>query len=383
MKEKFMRMATFFAFAAVMAGFLSCAACSGEPAPGTEEIECIVTFNTNGGDSLDVLPITVVKGKSMDDQYPADPEKTGFDFVGWYEGSEGKKKYSKSTVIEKDIDLMARWKEKEPVVDPNFHVYLCFGQSNMEGYVSGGGIPNEDKTDVDERFKVLAAVTGGGRTQGEWYTAVPPLCRNDTGLTPADYFGRTLLEGIDDPDVTVGVIVVAVAGCAINLFEKDIAVSSAYLNAQADWMKNIAVHYNNNPYQRLIDMAQIAQETGVIKGILLHQGESGRAGPNNVNGSDSAANWAAAVKGIYNNILEDLGLEPNSIPLLAGQAVGNSNTIIPNLPTTMPGIAYVIPSNGCTAAGPSGNDAIHFSYEGYRELGRRYAAKMLELLYSE
>jgi hypothetical protein len=60
--------------------------------------------------------------------------------------------------------------------------------------------------------------------------------------------------------------------------------------------------------------------------------------------------------------------------------VGNGSSIINNLPKAMPGVAYVIPSNGCTAAGPSGNDSIHFSYEGYRELGRRYGAKMLELL---
>lgn len=39
--------------------------------------------------------------------------------------------------------------------DPNFHIYLCFGQSNMEGYP---GIADQDKTGVDERFRVLAAV---------------------------------------------------------------------------------------------------------------------------------------------------------------------------------------------------------------------------------
>jgi lysophospholipase L1-like esterase len=126
-------------------------------------------------------------------------------------------------------------------------------------------------------------------------------------------------------------------------------------------------------------MAKIAQESGVIRGILLHQGESGRAGTNGQNGSDNA-NWATAVKSIYDNLLDDLGLEADSVPLLAGQVVGNSSSIINSLPNTMPGVAYVIPSQGLSAAGPSGNDSLHFSYEGYRELGRRYAAKMLELL---
>jgi len=36
--------------------------------------------------------------------------------------------------------------------DPNFHIYLCFGQSNME---SGGKMDEMDRT-VDKRFQVLA-----------------------------------------------------------------------------------------------------------------------------------------------------------------------------------------------------------------------------------
>jgi hypothetical protein len=39
--------------------------------------------------------------------------------------------------------------------DPNFHVYLAFGQSNMEGYP---GIEPQDRTGVDKRFQMLAAV---------------------------------------------------------------------------------------------------------------------------------------------------------------------------------------------------------------------------------
>ena len=39
--------------------------------------------------------------------------------------------------------------------DTNFWIFLCFGQSNMEGFP---GIQDEDKTGVDERFKVFAAV---------------------------------------------------------------------------------------------------------------------------------------------------------------------------------------------------------------------------------
>src|ERR1039457_4726675 len=80
--------------------------------------------------------------------------------------------------------------ENKKVPDKHFYVFLCFGQSNMEGFP---GIEPQDKGPVDERFQVLAAVDfpGQGRTNGNWYPAVPPLCRPGAGLCPADYFGRT------------------------------------------------------------------------------------------------------------------------------------------------------------------------------------------------
>src|SRR5512136_1328352 len=88
--------------------------------------------------------------------------------------------------------------------DPNFYIFLCFGQSNMEGFP---GIEEQDKGPVDERFQVLAAVDfpKQGRTKGNWYTAVPPLCRPSGGLGPADYFGRTLVSNLP-PSIKVGVV---------------------------------------------------------------------------------------------------------------------------------------------------------------------------------
>src|SRR5436853_380942 len=103
--------------------------------------------------------------------------------------------------------------------DPNFHVYLAFGQSNMEGYP---GIEPQDKTGLDKRFQMLAAVDFAslGRKKGEWYDADPPLCRTSTGLCPADYFGRTMVSRMPET-IMVGVVNVAVAGCKIELFDQD------------------------------------------------------------------------------------------------------------------------------------------------------------------
>ena len=58
-------------------------------------------------------------------------------------------------------------------------------------------------------------------------------------------------------------------------------------------------------------MARLAQKDGVIKGILLHQGES--------NNGDKE--WPNKVKGIYDNLLKDLNLKAEEVPLLAGELV--------------------------------------------------------------
>ena len=254
--------------------------------------------------------------------------------------------------------------------DPNFYIFLCFGQSNMEGFP---GIEEQDKTNVKDRFKVLAAVDFPelDRVKGQWYTAVPPLCRPGTGLSPADYFGRTLVASLPK-NIKVGVVVVAVAGCKIELFEKN--KYQEYASTAPSWMKNIIKQYNGDPYKYLVTMAKLAQKYGVIKGILLHQGES--------NTGDT--NWPDKVKGIYDNLIKDLNLDAEKVPLLVGEVVNadeqgacaSMNKIIDELPETIPN-SYVISSAGCTARPP---DHLHFTAEGYRELGKRYGEKMLSLL---
>src|SRR5208337_2335596 len=88
--------------------------------------------------------------------------------------------------------------------DTNFFIFLCFGQSNMEGFP---GIEQADKAPVDSRFQVLATVDFPNldRKKGNWYPAVPPLCRRSTGLCPVDYFGRTLVANLPE-SIRVGVV---------------------------------------------------------------------------------------------------------------------------------------------------------------------------------
>lgn len=253
--------------------------------------------------------------------------------------------------------------------DKNFQIYLSLGQSNMEGAAK---IEPQDTVEVDSRFQVLEAVNCPelGREMGKWYTAVPPLCRCKTGLTLTDFFGRTMVENLPKK-VKVGIINVAVGGCKIELFDKD--KYENYMTTAPDWMKGMVKEYDGNPYGRLVEMAKIAQKTGVIKGILLHQGES--------NTGDTL--WTKKVKIVYDNLMKDLNLDPKKVPLLAGEVVNadqggvcaSMNTIIATLPETIPN-SYVISSKGCT----DGKDNLHFDAAGYRELGKRYADKMLTML---
>lgn len=252
--------------------------------------------------------------------------------------------------------------------DPDFHIYLCFGQSNMEG---AARIEPQDTT-VDGRFMMMAAVDcpGIGRTKGSWYPAIPPLCRCRTGLSPADYFGRTMVEHLPK-NIRVGVINVSIGGCKIELFDKD--NYKDYVATAPGWMINMINSYEGNPYARLVETAKLAQKDGVIKGILLHQGES--------NNGDTT--WPAKVRLVYDNLMKDLDLKAEKVPLLAGEMVSaaeggacaSMNAIIATLPQTIEN-SYVISSDGCAGT----PDHLHFTSEGYRILGRRYAARMLALM---
>lgn len=250
-----------------------------------------------------------------------------------------------------------------------FYIFLAFGQSNMEG---NARIRPEDTVNIDPRFKVMEAVDCPtlNRTKGNWYTAVPPLCRCRTGLTLTDFFGRAMVANLPK-DVSVGIINVSVGGCKIELFDKDNYQS--YVSTAPSWMLGMIKEYDGNPYARLVEMAKLAQKDGVIKGILLHQGES--------NPNDSL--WTKKVKLVYENLLKDLKLKAKKVPLLAGETVNadqggicaGMNKIIATLPQEIKN-AYVISSAGC----PDAADNLHFTAEGYRILGERYAAQMLALL---
>ena len=257
--------------------------------------------------------------------------------------------------------------------DPNFYIFLCFGQSNMEGAARPEA---QDLKSPGPRFLWMPAVdypateTLPARKMGEWYEAIPPLCRPNTGLTPADWFGRTLVASLPE-NIKIGVIHVAIGGIDIKGFLPDSI--PAYVKKAPNWMKGMLEAYDNNPYKRLVTLAKKAQKDGVIKGILMHQGETNTGDPK----------WAGMVQQVYDNLCGDLKLKPEEVNLYAGnivQAGGQGVCIgckkqIDELPKTLH-TAQVISSDDCS----NGPDRLHFDAAGYRELGCRYGEAVARFL---
>jgi len=299
---------------------------------------------------------------------------------------------------------------EDPV--PETHIYIAFGQSNMQG---PGDAETQDQSNVPERFKTLNVVAGqyaygtgansGNRDKGKWYTAVPPNILTGTnprsgdnqhrvGLSPMDYFGRTMVANTPD-HITIGVVAVA---------HGDLALASFHKTRAADYFSGTTpggtgkestrpsstertghTRYTGAGYTNMFDAivtnVKIAQaEGGIVKGIIFHQGESGRG--------LTYTTWELMLKEIYDDLLDDLDLEPDSIPILCGQLIHGGtgpNGVLENEDTLRTGTglsnAHLILTGPPDNDLPDRGDTLHFSTQSIRDLGRRYANKMLELVY--
>jgi hypothetical protein len=248
--------------------------------------------------------------------------------------------------------------------DPNFHIYLGFGQSNMAG---AGTIETQDQT-VDNRFQMMAPqdCPSLNRSIGKWYSAIPPLwgCPSG-GLGPCDYFGRTMVKNLP-ATIKVGVIVIGIPGCDIRLFDK-----TSPQNLEAYTYGYIPAKYNKSAYAWLVDLAKLAQKDGVIKGFLMHQGET----------MPDSTKWCGQVKAVHDSLISDLKLDPSQIPLLVGELLyksagginGDQNSTVNKIPGVIPN-SYII-----SASGLAGKDQYHFNSAAERTFGARYADKMLSL----
>ena len=261
--------------------------------------------------------------------------------------------------------------------NPNFHIYIAYGQSNMAG--NGDIVPAEDQAEAPKNFIMLASHTAnasqrsGKTTQsikmGEWAAAIPPMFHAFENLSPADYFGRAMVDSL--PGVTVGMIPVAIGGVSIRAYLPD--QYQAYFNGDGSSFKGWANDYGGNPMARILELGKKAKEVGVIKGILFHQGES--------DGTDD--NWRNNVYKTYKIIIDELGLDENEVPFVAGELLQEGNNCCGSKNGGIAQLKNKFKKFGLASSkGLQGNgkDPYHFGRAGVIELGRRYCSEMLKLI---
>jgi hypothetical protein len=239
-----------------------------------------------------------------------------------------------------------------PVPSPSstagkFRGFLLLGQSNMNGYATAL------ESDKVKNPRILAlSFSTAENGPWTWNVATPPLndpYRNPIG--PGDWFAKTLIEKLPAND-TIGLVGCAKSGKSIE------ELSGTYYN----WTINRA--------------KEVIKRGGVIEGILFHQGES----------NSGQTTWPDKVKTYISNIKRDLSL--GDIPVIVGELLYNTdcsghNTQVRKLPTMIPN-CHLVTAEGLVVdpddTKAKGGYNLHFSHDSTVELGKRYAAKMIEAL---
>lgn len=223
------------------------------------------------------------------------------------------------------------------------HVYLLIGQSNMAGRAK---IEDGDAGVIQRCFLLNG--------EGEWEPATNPLNRYSSirknlsmqRMNPGCGFSKAMLE--KSPGISIGLVVNAKGGTRIE-----------------HWKKGTLF------YEEALKRARKAQGTGVMKGILWHQGESNSKNPDG---------YLEKLRELVMDLREDLDA-PN-LPFVAGQVFYDParkpntkaiNTEISRLPDAVHNTG-VVKSEGLTTS-----DSTHFDTQGMRLLGQRYAEEMLKL----
>jgi len=231
-----------------------------------------------------------------------------------------------------------------------FYLFLLVGQSNM----AGRGVIEEQDRQSHPRVLTLSKDL-------EWQPATAPLHFDKPGIVGVGLggaFGRDIAEAF--PNAMIGLIPCAVGGSPIDSWTE-----GAFYQPT-----------NSHPWDDAIRRAKHAMQSGKLKGILWHQGES-----------DSKAGLAKSYESKLHLLIERLRSELNAtnVPFVAGQMgqfderpwsedkkrVDQAHR---DLASRVTQTAFV-DSDGLHHKG----DEIHFDSESYRELGHRYAKVWLEL----
>ncbi len=231
-----------------------------------------------------------------------------------------------------------------------FYLFLLVGQSNMAGR---GLVETQDKTPDPQVLMLNKA--------GFWVPAIDPLHSDKTSAGTG--LGKTFALKIADanPGITIGLIPCAVGGSPIDSWKQG----------------KFYAPTKSHPWDDAIQRSKIALKSGLLKGILWHQGESD-------SNKMLASTYELKLQNLIQNFRKDLGAP--DVPFIIGQ-IGKFedkpwdefHTTIDkahqNISKTIPITAYVS-AEGLKHKG----DKTHFDAASYREFGKRYAEAFLKLV---
>lgn len=231
-------------------------------------------------------------------------------------------------------------------VDSSFHLYILMGQSNMAGR---GPITDEFKNDGNPRVFML-------NKNMEWVTAQNPLHFDKpkvAGVGPGLAFGVDMAKA--NPKVKIGLIPCAVGGTPIDHWKP------------GEFNKAT----NTHPYDDALVRIKEAMKSGLIKGVIWHQGEANSS-------PKKAPLYLAQLDTLVNRIRKEVG-NPK-LPFIVGELgrYRNNyqlvNTELAKVPSSIP-FTGLATSEGLVHKG----DTTHFDGTSANTLGHRFAAKMLEV----
>lgn len=234
--------------------------------------------------------------------------------------------------------------QKQP--DPDFHLYLLIGQSNMSGR---GVITEEFEKMSDPEVLMLDK-------NNEWVVARHPLHFDKparAGVGPGLSFGMEMHKHY--PGVKIGLIPCAVGGTPIESWQPGV-------------MDRVTKQY---AYDQALDRLKIAMQQGVIKGIIWLQGEANSTPEKSKNYMFQLEELIKRLRGVCKN---------EKLPFVAGELgpyrenYSIINNLIKSLPDEVPYTA-IASSKGLKDKG----DRTHFDSPSANELGKRFAAEMLHL----
>jgi hypothetical protein len=227
----------------------------------------------------------------------------------------------------------------------SFHIYLLMGQSNMVGRDTRGLPTNQN----NPRILMLD-------TNGQWVVAKDPLHPKighiDSGIGPGMSFAEEMLKA--DSNVTIGLVPCAVGGTPLRR-----------------WVKG------GDLYENAVSLAKVAAKSGVLKGVLWHQGES------DTDKKENAESYKARLTQMFRDLRSDLNVP--DLPIVVGQLglflepekfpyLDTVRAAIKQMPGALPQVGYA----DSVGLGDKG-DRLHFSAEAQREFGRRYASALQQL----